>query len=156
MVETGTNRAGGDTSPLMQGLTYAGALPFLAGASCHITGYGDVNAANLTCYWAFTILMFMAGTLWGIAVVAPQRIAPNLFIASNVVVLATCGALWFVPFNEAALLFAAGFGVLLWLDRQAEQAGATSTAYGTMRVRVTTIVIACLALVAFVPMGLIG
>ncbi|MGQ3179161.1 MAG: hypothetical protein ACT6SC_16350, partial [Blastomonas fulva] len=82
----------------MQVLTYAGALPFLAGASCHITGYGDVNAANLTCYWAFTILMFMAGTLWGIQVVAPQKVSPNLLIASNVVVLGTCAALWFVPF----------------------------------------------------------
>lgn len=156
MEQASRDRAGGETSPLMQGLTYAGALPFLAGASCHITGYGDVNAANLTCYWAFTILMFMAGTLWGIAVVAPQRIAPNLFIASNIVVLATCGALWFVPFNEAALLFATGFAVLLWLDRKAVQAGATSAAYGTMRLRVTTIVIACLALIAFVPMGVIG
>lgn len=150
------DRAGGDTNALMQGLTYAGALPFLAGASCHITGYGDVNAANLTCYWAFTILMFMAGTVWGIAVAAPQRIAPNLFIASNVVVLATCGALWFVPFNEAALLFAIGFGVLLWLDRQAASAGATSTVYATMRARVTAIVIACLVLIAVVPMGAIG
>ena len=153
-------REGGDTTAqtgtLMQGLTYAGALPFLAGASCHITGYGDVNAANLTCYWAFTILMFMAGTLWGIAVIAPQRITPNLFIASNVVVLATCGALWFVPFNEAALLFAIGFGVLLWLDRQAASAGVTSTVYATMRARVTAIVIACLVLIAVVPMGAIG
>jgi Protein of unknown function (DUF3429) len=149
-------RAGGHDRLLMQGLTYAGALPFLAGASCHITGYGDVNAANLTCYWAFTILMFMAGTLWGIQVVAPQKVAPNLFIASNVVVLATCAALWFVPFNEAALLFAIGFGVLLWLDRRAMEAGATDMAYGTMRARVSAIVIACLVLIAVVPMGTIG
>ncbi len=141
---------------LMQVLTYAGALPFLAGVSCHITGYGDVNAANLTCYWAFTILMFMAGTLWGIQVVAPQKVNPNLFIASNAVVLATCGALWFVPFNEAALLFAIGFGVLLWLDRRAMEAGATDAAYGAMRARVTAMVIACLVLMAVVPMGAIG
>jgi hypothetical protein len=149
-------RAGDHNRTLMQALTYAGALPFLAGASCHITGYGDVNAANLTCYWAFTILMFMAGTLWGIQVVAPQNAAPNLFIASNVVVLATCGALWFVPFNEAALLFATGFGVLLWLDRQAVRAGATDGAYGAMRARVSAIVIGCLVLIAVVPMGAIG
>ncbi len=147
---------GGRDRLLRQGLTYAGALPFLAGASCHITGYGDVNAANLTCYWAFTILMFMAGTLWGIQVVAPQKVAPNLLIASNVVVLATCAALWFVPFNEAALLFAIGFGVLLWLDRRAVEAGATDSAYGTMRTRVTAFVVACLVLIAVVPMGAIG
>ena len=147
---------GGRDRLLMQGLTYAGALPFLAGASCHITGYGDVNAANLTCYWAFTILMFMAGTLWGIQVVAPQKVAPNLLIASNVVVLATCAALWFVPFNEAALLFAIGFGVLLWLDRRAVEAGATDSAYGTMRTRVTAFVVACLVLIAVMPMGAIG
>lgn len=149
-------RAEGTNRTLMQALTYAGALPFLAGASCHITGYGDVNAANLTCYWAFTILMFMAGTLWGIQVVAPQKVSPNLLIASNVVVLGTCAALWFVPFNEAALLFAIGFGVLLWLDRRAMEAGATDTAYGTMRARVSAIVIACLVLIAVVPMGTIG
>lgn len=141
---------------LMQALTYAGALPFLAGAACHITGYGDVNAANLTCYWAFTILMFMAGTLWGVQVAAPQKVAPNLFIGSNGVVLATCAALWFVPFNEAALLFAIGFGVLLWLDRRAMQAGATDAVYGTMRARVSAIVISCLVLIAVVPMGAIG
>lgn len=145
-----------DRKLLIQGLTYAGALPFLAGASCHITGYGDVNAANLTCYWAFTILMFMAGTLWGIAVASPAQVSPNLFIASNVVVLATCAALWFVPFNEAALLFAIGFGVLFWLDRQAMQAGATDTGYAAMRASVTAIVIACLVLIAVVPMGIIG
>jgi hypothetical protein len=149
-------QAGGTNRTLMQVLTYAGALPFLAGASCHITGYGDVNAANLTCYWAFTILMFMAGTLWGIQVVAPQKVSPNLLIASNVVVLATCGALWFVPFNEAALLFAIGFGVLLWLDRQAVRAGATDPAYGALRTNVTAAVIACLVLIAVVPMGAIG
>ncbi|WP_439486232.1 DUF3429 domain-containing protein [Blastomonas fulva] len=149
-------RAEGTNRTLMQALTFAGALPFLAGASCHITGYGDVNAANLTCYWAFTILMFMAGTLWGIQVVAPQKVSPNLLIASNVVVLGTCAALWFVPFNEAALLFAIGFGVLLWLDRRAMEAGATDTAYGTMRARVSAIVIACLVLIAVVPMGTIG
>lgn len=149
-------RAEGTNRTLMQALTFAGALPFLAGASCHITGYGDVNAANLTCYWAFTILMFMAGTLWGIQVVAPQKVSPNLLIASNVVVLGTCAALWYVPFNEAALLFAIGFGVLLWLDRRAMEAGATDTAYGTMRARVSAIVIACLVLIAVVPMGTIG
>ena len=149
-------QAGGTNRTLMQVLTYAGALPFLAGASCHITGYGDVNAANLTCNWAFTILMFMAGTLWGIQVVAPQKVSPNLLIASNVVVLGTCAALWFVPFNEAALLFAIGFGVLLWLDRRAMEAGATDMAYGTMRARVSAIVIACLVLIAVVPMGTIG
>lgn len=149
-------RAEGTNRTLMQALTFAGTLPFLAGASCHITGYGDVNAANLTCYWAFTILMFMAGTLWGIQVVAPQKVSPNLLIASNVVVLGTCAALWFVPFNEAALLFAIGFGVLLWLDRRAMEAGATDTAYGTMRARVSAIVIACLVLIAVVPMGTIG
>lgn len=149
-------QAKGQNRTLMQALTYAGALPFLAGASCHITGYGDVNAANLTCYWAFTILMFMAGTLWGIQVVAPQRVSPNLFIASNVVVLATCGALWFVPFNEAALLFAIGFAVLLWLDRRAVAAGATDAVYGAMRTNVTAMVIACLVLIAVVPMGAIG
>ena len=149
-------RAEGQSRLLMQVLTYAGALPFLAGASCHMTGYGDVNAANLTCYWAFTILMFMAGTLWGIQVVAPQKVSPNLFIASNVVVLATCAALWFVPFNEAALLFAIGFGVLYWLDRRATEAGATDAVYGTMRARVTAIVMACLILIAVVPMGAIG
>lgn len=149
-------RAEGKSRTLMQVLTYAGALPFLAGAACHITGYGDVNAANLTCYWAFTILMFMAGTLWGIQVVAPQKVNPNLLIASNVVVLATWAALWFVPFNEAALLFAIGFGVLLWLDHRAAEAGATDKAYGTMRARVSGIVIACLVLIAVVPMGAIG
>ena len=149
-------RGADDQRRLVQGLTYAGALPFLAGASCHITGYGDVNAANLTCYWAFTILMFMAGTLWGIQVVAPQKVSPNLLIASNVVVLATCAALWFVPFNEAALLFAIGFGVLYWLDRRAVEAGATDAAYGTMRARVTAFVMACLILIAVVPMGAIG
>jgi hypothetical protein len=149
-------KEGGRNRLLMQVLTYAGGLPFLAGASCHITGYGDVNAANLTCYWAFTILMFMAGTLWGIQVVAPQKVSPNLFLASNAVVLAICGALWFVPFNEAALLFAIGFGVLLWLDRAAMRAGATDAAYGEMRARITTAVIACLVLIAVVPMGVIG
>lgn len=149
-------RAEGDSRTLMQGLTYAGALPFLAGASCHITGYGDVNAANLTCYWAFAILMFMAGTLWGIQVVAPQKVSPNLLIASNVVVLATCAALWFVPFNEAALLFAIGFGAMFWLDRRAMVAGATDAAYATMRARVTAIVMTCLILIAVVPMGVIG
>ena len=140
----------------MQVLTYAGALPFLAGASCHITGYGDVNAANLTCYWAFTILMFMAGSLWGIAVAAPQTIRPNLFIASNAVVLGTVAALWFVPFNEAALLFAIGFGILLWLDRAATRSGATDAHYATMRSRVSAMVIACLVLIAVVPMGIVG
>ena len=149
-------RADGNNRLLMQGLTYAGALPFIAGAVSHVIGFGDVNAANLTCYWAFTILMFMAGTLWGIQVVAPQKVAPNLLIASNVVVLATCAALWFVPFNEAALLFAIGFGVLLWLDRRAVEAGATDSAYGTMRTRVTAFVVACLVLIAVVPMGAIG
>lgn len=141
---------------LVQGLTYAGALPFIAGALSHVLGFGDVNAANLTCYWAFTILMFMAGTLWGIQVVAPERVTPNLFIASNAVVLGTCAALWFVPFNEAALLFALGFGVLWWLDRQAVRAGATDAAYGTMRSRVTGIVVACLVVLAVVPMGAIA
>jgi len=145
----------GNNRLLMQGLTYAGALPFIAGALSHVTGFGDVNAANLTCYWAFTILMFMAGTLWGIQVVAPQRVAPNLFIASNAVALGTCAALWFVPFNEAALLFALGFGVLWWLDKQAVGAGATDPAYGTMRSRVTGIVVACLVVLAVVPMGAI-
>ncbi|WP_373487301.1 DUF3429 domain-containing protein [Blastomonas sp.] len=141
---------------LMQGLTYAGALPFIAGALSHIIGYGGVNAANLTCYWAFTILMFMAGTLWGVQVVAPQRVRPNLFIASNAVVLATWAALWFVPFNEAALLFALGFGILLWLDRAAVRAGATEASYGELRAHVTIIVIGCLVLIASVPSGIVG
>jgi hypothetical protein len=148
-------RGADDQRLLVQGLTYSGALPFIAGAVSHVVGFGDVNAANLTCYWAFTILMFMAGTLWGIQVVAPERVAPNLFLASNAVVLGTCAALWFVLFNEAALLFALGFGVLWWLDKQAVRAGATDAAYGTMRSRVTGIVVACLVVLAVVPMGAI-
>lgn len=137
-------------------LTYGGAIPFLAGALAHVTGIGGENAANLLSYWAFAILIFMAGTLWGIAIAFPQAIRPSLFLASNAVVLATIAALWFVPINQAFLLFAIGFGALLWLDRQAHRAGATDSAYWTLRQRVTLIVVASLVVVALLPPGIVA
>jgi len=133
-------------------LTLSGAIPFVMCAIAHLIGYGGINPQMIASYWGFTILIFMAGTHWGIAIAADRMISPNMFVASNLVVLIVCGLLTQIRFEEAAMLFAVGFAVLLYFDREQRRQDQIDGFYYRLRLIVSAVVIASLVAVSL-PVG---
>ncbi len=140
------------TSALLLGL--AGLLPFLWGAAGifapGLTSWslgilpGRFSGAAVMQIYGLVILSFMAGVIWGFATRAEGRQAMTYYVLSVVppiwAFFAATGA------TRAALVaLVIGFVTLLPIDRSAARSGLAPEWWMALRLLLTTIVVACLA-----------
>ncbi|MGI2172286.1 DUF3429 domain-containing protein [Shewanella sp. MF05960] len=128
-----------------QWLGFAGLIPFITLsllAFNHSVLSPEHTLLGFISYSAI-ILSFMAGALWGKAVVLnlDDSIA-KLLIISNVIALG-CWIALLTPFELSALiLLVSGYVYLLYIEFKAKQLSAT-TRYITLRTILTSVVVVC-------------
>jgi len=128
-----------------------GALPFigLAGAMPFLTGGPRNLAADALVAYGATILSFLGGIHWGLAI-APQSGAgrPRLtarLIVSVIPSLAAWAAL-LVADTSGLFILALAVAAMLWVDLRATRAGEAPPWYPNLRIPLTCIVVAALLL----------
>ncbi len=135
-------------------LTYAGLLPFIGCALMPMVGlqelwnlgsYGYIAAA-----YGLAIVCFLCGAHWGTYLYNRAAVTDNLFITSNVIVVACWFA--FLMAAQAITLFVLilAFLCLLVIDYRLLKAGLLTDYYFRMRVKATGI--AAIALVIIIVM----
>ncbi|MBB1361272.1 MULTISPECIES: DUF3429 domain-containing protein [Shewanella] len=128
-----------------QWLGFAGLLPFIilsVLAFNHSLLAPEHTMLGFVSYSA-VILSFVAGTLWGKAVILTldDNIA-KLLIISNIIALA-CWIALLTPFALSALiLLASGYLYLLYIEFKAKQLS-TTTSYLTLRTILTSAAVVC-------------
>jgi hypothetical protein len=128
-----------------------GALPFigLASAMPFLTGGLRSLAADALVAYGATILSFLGGIHWGLAI-APQggagraKLPPRL-IVSVLPSLAAWAAL-LVADTIGLFILALAVAAMLWVDIRATRAGEAPPWYSTLRIPLTCIVVAALLL----------
>jgi len=136
-------------------LGLAGLIPFLWSATTHLSPVLAAWAGQwlkpmfLGAYvgmtWGTVVLCFMSGVLWGFATKAEGREAAVAYTLSVI------PALWgFVMVSDAsdtsAIFLAAGFAGLLLLDATFQAWGLAPRWWLRLRVMLTVVVLACLAI----------
>ena len=136
-------------------LGLAGLIPFLLSAATHLSPALAAWAGQflkpmfLGAYvgmtWGTVVLCFMSGVLWGFATKAEGREAAVAYTLSVI------PALWgFVMVADAsdtsAIFLAAGFAGLLLLDATFQAWGLAPRWWLRLRVMLTVVVLACLAI----------
>ena len=144
------------TAPLLLGL--AGLIPFLWGTATYLDS--DLNAWGsaylgprfvgpyVQLFYGAIILSFMSGVLWGFATRASGTRAATGYA------LSVLPALWAFFMTSGGPVSAAtnlvfGFAGLLLLDYAFARWGLTPSWWMSLRVLLTTIVVACLSIGAF-------
>lgn len=135
-------------------LGLAGLIPFVWGAASALSpalaGFGAqrfgplFSGTYLSLTYGTVILSFMSGVLWGFATKAQPDEAPLGYVLSVI------PALWaFFMVNgdpaNAAINLAAGFAGLLLLDWHFWKQGSAPDWWLRLRIGLTTVVLACLA-----------
>jgi hypothetical protein len=129
-----------------------GAFPFigLAGAMPFIVGAYRTFAADALVAYGATILSFLGGIHWGLAI-APQlggagrAKLPARLILSVMPSLAAWAAL-LVADTTGLFILAAAVAAMLWVDIRATRAGEAPAWYPSLRIPLTCIVVAALLL----------
>lgn len=144
-------------APLLLGL--AGLLPFVWGAATVVSpALNDFSTATVGArftgpyvqlFYGAIILSFMSGVLWGFATKAAGTQATTGYALSVLPALWAFFMTGFGPSN-ASLNLMIGFGGLLVLDTTFTHWGLTPEWWMPLRVLLTTIVLICLAITAFV------
>jgi hypothetical protein len=132
--------------PLAQGLTYAGAIPFLICAFAVFGGRrGAFDPVATLRIYSLTIAAFMAGTLWGFVVpTARGRFGAALLVVSNLLALAVAGAALLPSARLTLGVDLVAFLGLLAADAWAGRLGWIAPDYLALRLRVTALVVAAL------------
>lgn len=133
---------------LVRQLTYAGLIPFLV--SAFVLGWGGDAPVGLEFFetvlmsYSLAIISFLCGVHWGVALLFPEKTPLNLFVLSNVLVV----AVWLCFLLDCAGLFyllaALVFAMLLWVDAKLFRCSVLNRVYYQLRKQVTAIVVACL------------
>lgn len=132
-------------------LTYAGALPFVACALMPLLGIETLwnlgSYVHIAASYGLAIVCFLCGAHWG-TYLYNRAVAPdNLFVTSNVIVVACWFA--FLMAVQAMTLFVLilAFLCLLFIDYRLLQAGLVTEFYFRMRRNATVIAAVSLAVV---------
>ncbi|MEM9402883.1 MAG: DUF3429 domain-containing protein [Pseudomonadota bacterium] len=132
-------------------LTYAGALPFVACALLPVFAIDTVPLLRrpdvIAQVYGLAITSFVAGSHWGTYLYKRDSCPINLFVASNAIVLAVFFAFLIADSALSIAVQMLAFTVLLLIDRGLHRAGLTTDTYSTMRLRVTLVVLASLAVI---------
>ncbi len=137
-----------DDNRIETALTYAGAIPFVLCAILPFAGIESLGRIGSVDYvarvYGLAILSFVAGTHWGTYLFNRLRSPANLFVTSNVVVVAAWSA--FLLTGPALTLFVLvlSFLYLLLIDFNLYRAGLSTAPYFSMRLNATLIV--CISL----------
>lgn len=132
-------------------LAFAGAVPFVAAAVLLLLGYdtfgrlGDVS--HLAQSYGLAIACFLAGAHWALYLGREHAIRPNLFLASNVVVLGVWIPYLLAPGGIAIVALLIAFLFLLYVDLRLLGLAIIDARYFRMRLVVTAIVCASLVVV---------
>ncbi len=132
-------------------LTYAGALPFVGCALMPFIGLQELW--NLGSYdyiaaaYGLAIVCFLCGAHWGTYLYQRARAPDNLFITSNVIVVACWFA--FLMAAKAITLFVLilAFLCLLFIDYRLLKVGLLTDYYFRMRTIATVIAVISLAII---------
>jgi len=137
-----------ENSRLYSTLALAGTTPFVACALLPLIGTESIPVLGsldvLASTYGLGIICFLAGAHWGTYLYGQFRTPFNLFVSSNVVLL----AVWFA-FIGASLAWSIAvqiiaFQVLLFIDYQLNQSGIISANY--LRIRFVATLIASVSL----------
>ncbi|HDZ08881.1 DUF3429 domain-containing protein [Pseudohongiella sp.] len=127
-----------------------GALPFLVSSLLLTLGVYNLpllgSTAEILRSYSLAIAVFMCGIHWGQYLQDTQARSLNLLMTSNVLTL----ILWFgflvTSFVVYFVIVIAVFLALLWVDYRLHKAGRITARYFRMRLAVTAVVCASLAL----------
>lgn len=129
-------------------LTYAGVMPFLAGAILPwlgVTSLGPLGAVYPALLsYGLAIVSFLCGTQWAVELAGAGSARLPLFLLSNLIVVATWLAALAAPLGAALLVQIAALAILLAVDGRLRGADRLSGDYWILRQRIT--LIACIAL----------
>lgn len=127
-------------------LAYLGAIPFVVSALSTIFG-GPFSAElveRVAVSYGLAIVSFLAGVHWGLYLRHSETVGLNLFVSSNLILL----AVWFLfligSVRWALLSQLLALTVLLVIDYQLVSNRVTSRHYWSLRVSVTVLAVASL------------
>ena len=132
-------------------LTYAGVLPFIGCALMPLVGMQALwnlgSFDQIAAAYGLAIVCFLCGAHWGTYLYNRTAAPDNLFITSNVIVVACWFA--FLMAAQAITLFVLilAFLCLLFLDYRLLRAGLLTDYYFRMRTTATVIAVVALAIV---------
>jgi len=132
--------------PLVTALTYAGGLPFLACALAVVAGAKPLGLDPVAVLRAYSLVIagFMAGAVWGVALPHAGR-GLALIAISNVLALAVFFAALAPSVRLSLGVDLAAFLALLAVDGFAQKRGWLTPDYLRLRIRITALVAASLA-----------
>jgi len=133
-------------------LTYAGALPFIACALLPLIGVRAIQQIGSVDYiaavYALTIVSFMAGVHWGMALDQQRTEWPvNLFLSSNAVTIMAWLAFLTTTPKITLIMGILAFLYLLWVDERLYSLNLLTAHYLQTRRRVTALVVISLLMV---------
>lgn len=132
-------------------LTLAGTIPFVACSLLPLLGHPSVphlgSLDRIVASYGLAILSFLAGAHWGMYLSGRSADSLNLFVISNVIVV----AVWFA-YIGASLKLAIGvqvlaFVTLLFIDLRLQQGAVISIAYFRVRSIATLVAVISLLVV---------
>jgi hypothetical protein len=132
-------------------LTYAGALPFVACALMPLFGMETLwnlgSYVHVAAAYGLAIVCFLCGAHWGTYLYNRAAAPDNLFVTSNVIVVACWFA--FLMAAQAITLFVLilAFLCLLFIDYRLLRAGLLTGYYFRMRTIATVIAVASFAVI---------
>jgi hypothetical protein len=132
-------------------LTYAGALPFVACALMPLFGMETLwnlgSYVHVAAAYGLAIVCFLCGAHWGTYLYNRAAAPDNLFVTSNVIVVACWFA--FLMAAQALTLFVLilAFLCLLFIDYRLLRAGLLTGYYFRMRTIATVIAVASFAVI---------
>lgn len=133
-------------------LAFAGAMPFMACAALLLLGVDTLaplgSVAALAGSYGLVIACFLAGTHWAIYLLKQDTIRLNLFVVSNIVLLALWVSYIVADLSVALVTQICAFAYLLYVDFYLLKLGITQTAYFRVRVLATTFACGSLLIVA--------
>lgn len=133
-------------------LALAGALPFVAGAALLVFGVEELSGigpvADVILAYGLAIVSFLAGVHWATDIYHLPRLPMSLAVGSNIVVIAAWLSFVVSSPKVALVTQIVAFGYLLAIDRRLLLGRLISFQYFRMRLGVTLLVIASLAVTA--------
>ena len=147
MLSTDQNPSRVSLPALLAGL---GALPFLASSLLLTLGVYNLpllgSSAEILRSYSLAIAVFMCGIHWGQYLQDAQARNLNLLMVSNVLTVICWLAFLMASFVTYFVIVIAIFLVLLWVDYRLHKAGRITARYFRLRLAVTAVVCASLAL----------
>ncbi len=132
-----------------------GAVPFvgLAGATAFLAGAPRTLAAQALLAYGATILSFLGGVHWGLAIRSqggPDNGALRARLTFSVLPSLAGWAALLVGQKAGLLILATAIAAMLWVDIRASRIGRAPAWYAKLRVPLTCVVVAALVLGAIV------